>query len=122
MKILFYSSYINGETETIYKYLDTIISKDQIENYRTINALTNRLYKPRDDLSIILLSIYDFEELLDLIINRNLFYDIPIILILPNRERNITSKAYKLRPRFIFYNDNNLIDLKAIMEKLIQKI
>jgi hypothetical protein len=62
------------------------------------------------------------EDLQGLFSIRDLFDDIPMILILPDRKRDTISKGQKLYPRFATYMDGNFSDLALVLAKMLKKI
>lgn len=59
-------------------------------------------------------------DLVDFLSIAELMSDVWIILVLPNRNRDITSKAFLLRPRFLSYADDDFSDTAAVFEKMIE--
>lgn len=64
----------------------------------------------------------DIEELMRIIALQNLFGDIPIILILPDRQKNTIALGHKLRPRFVAYADGDFSDVATVLLKMKDKI
>ncbi len=70
-------------------------------------------------LNIAVLEAQSMEELKDLVALHDLFLDIRVILILPDRERETISNAHKLRPRFLAYTDSDFEPVKVVLNKMI---
>ena len=119
MSVLFFCGNAKGAGEQIQNLIEAKITMDQIERYRTIKNLSNRFRQPRGDLVLMVLLVASQEELVDLLLIRNQFDDIPVILILPDRESVTISKGHKLYPRFISYIDGNFSDLDLVLTKMI---
>jgi len=56
-------------------------------------------------------------DLIELIFKKHLFDDIPIILILPDRNNETISKGLKLYPRFFDYIDSDFSNVALVFFK-----
>jgi hypothetical protein len=61
------------------------------------------------------------KDLVDLLHTKDLFFDIPMILILPDHEQETMNLGFKMIPRFISYGDDNFEDVKVVLEKMIRQ-
>ena len=59
------------------------------------------------------------EELIDIIHIRELFRDIRIVLILPDREESTVAKGHRLYPRFFSYIDSDFKEIAAVLNKML---
>ncbi len=57
-----------------------------------------------------------FSEILSI---SGLFHDVPIILVLPDREAETVAKGHTLYPRFMAYIDGDLTDVAAVLGKML---
>ena len=60
------------------------------------------------------------KELLEIHSMRDLFRDIRIVLILPDRSGDTVSMGFKLFPRFVSYADGNFMDVAAVLNKMLE--
>jgi hypothetical protein len=69
---------------------------------------------------IVVFVIYenDIEKLLTL---RPLFDDIRLILILPDREKNLVALGLGLNPCFVGYSDSDPADIALVLKKIDQR-
>lgn len=84
--------------------------------------LCNRLRQFRNDKMLAIIMAATQEELVDVILIHDLLVDIPIILVLPDREKETISKGTKLHPRFISYMDSDFSDIQAVLEKMVVRL
>ncbi len=119
MSVLFYSTATKGAGKLVKKIIETQVPGEQIEIYRMIERLSNRLHRPRGDLIISVLLAASKEDLLDLLSIYDLLIDIRIILILPDSESDTITKGHKLYPRFVGYADGDLKDVAAVLSKML---
>ncbi len=122
MKILYYTSLNKGAGERLQRIVEPLAEKMDFEIYRSIPGLTLRLTLPKYDVAVAVLLANNKKALLDLLSIRDLLSDIPIILILPDRQYDTVSKGHKLHPRFLSYVDCDFSDVCAVLKKMIANI
>jgi hypothetical protein len=120
MNILFYySEPNNGVDGKLQEVINTIVPKEKTEIYRSIESLSRRLQQPTQNLGIVVLVAGNKEELLEILSIRDLLNNLRIILILPDREVDTIDKGRALYPRFIGYANGHLMDVSAVLEKMV---
>jgi hypothetical protein len=119
VSVLFYSKATKGAGKRGQKIIEAQVPGEQIEIYRTIERLSNRLHQPTYNLDITILLAASKVDLFDLLSIQDLLTDIRIILILPDRESDTISKGHKLYPRFVSYADGDLKDVAAVLSKML---
>ncbi len=122
MELLFYSGKNQQSRERVLNIIRGLVPEKKIGNYTTVENLCNRLRQFRDDKMLAILMAATQEELVDVILIHDLLVDIPIILVLPNREKETISKGTKLLPRFIGYMDSDFSDIQAVLEKMVVRL
>jgi len=121
MELLLYSASKQQAEERIHDIIEGIIPIDDIGICRSIESLSIRLRQFRKNLSLAIILAATQEELVDVLLIRELLDDIPIILILPNRQKEAISTGSKLHPRFISYMDSDFLDVKAVLDKMVSR-
>ncbi len=119
MKVLIYSTSPNGAGKKLQQIIEPLISNQQKEIYKSIEELSQRFRQPLGDKCIGVFLASHQQDLSDLLSIRDLFRDLRIILVLPDREENTTTKGHALRPRFLSYADGDLTDVAAVMSKML---
>jgi hypothetical protein len=113
--------YITATSET-QEWMDAVIkmmpAEASAELYRTIGSLSGRLRRPSEGLTIAVLVAGDRKDLANFISIRDLLFEIPVILILPDRAADITAAGFSLVPRFLTYADGNKSEVGAVLEKM----
>ncbi len=122
MKFLYYTSINNGPGERLRKIIEPRVKEMELEIYRSIPSLSRRLCQPKYDVIGAVLLTGNRKTLLDLLSTREHLSDIPIILILPDSERDTVSKGHKFHPRFLSYVDSDFSDVGAVLKKMIANI
>jgi hypothetical protein len=92
----------------------------EIDVFRTIETLSQRLRQPREEPKIAILLTGSRVDLLDILSIQHLFRDTPIILFAPDNERETVALAHQLRPRFLgdFHTDSAVVP--QVLEKMIK--
>ncbi|MBW2608233.1 MAG: hypothetical protein JRD05_11425 [Deltaproteobacteria bacterium] len=121
MNILFYLPITSEIDARIQEVVEMVKTMAKTEVFRSIENLSKRLRKPADGFTIAVLVAGNKKDLVDLAFIRYLLSDTPIILVLFDREESTTIMGYGLVPRFLTYMDSNLMEVGAVLEKMIQK-
>ncbi|MBL7175664.1 MAG: hypothetical protein ISS66_07535 [Desulfobacteraceae bacterium] len=119
--VLLYIPVIGEANEKIQGVIDKVSPDAKREIIETIEDLSRRLCRPVDRPTIAILAAENKEDLLNIISIRHLLSEIPIILILPDREESTTAMGYTLWPRFLTYVDSNSSELVAVLGKMFDK-
>lgn len=93
--------------------------KREIEVFRTIKNLSQKLRQPKNDHDIAVLLANKKEDLQELVRIDHLLEDLRLILILADREADTIAKAHTLRPRFLTYVDSDFLDVAAVLSKML---
>ena len=120
MNVLFYVPFKSKDNEKIYGLADTVSLSAETKIFENIDDLSRRLCQPADGPSIAVLLAGDKDELADIVSARHLFSEIPVILILSEREESATAMGYRLGPRFLTYADSNLTEVVAVLAKMLE--
>ncbi len=120
MKILLYLPHEDGVGKKLLGIIKELAVNEKIEIYRSIDSLVQRLRKPTYDMDISILIAANKKQLSDLLLIKEEFRDIKIILILPDSESDTISEGHKLYPRFVSYIDSDFNDIEAVLEKMIK--
>ncbi len=119
MNVIFHIPNKNEAGVSIYRIAQMAEVKAKAEIFRDIRDLSHRLSRPADTGTIAVILINNQKDLNNLYSIRHLLSDLPFILILPHREKKMTSIGYDLGPRFLTYMDGNLHEAEAVLEKMI---
>jgi hypothetical protein len=122
MTVFFLSSSKNEARKLLSRILDIIVSPKNIIIIKDSSELEYHLRHRSDNNIVALLQLKNKNELTDIFLLKNLLGNIPIILVLPDRENNTIALGYKLCPRFIAYADSDFLDVASVMIKIKNKI
>ena len=123
MKLLFYMPGTVGAQKWCFEMAKVFSKKADTEIFRNIEDFSNRLRQPGNCIpSIAVLAVSNEYELLNLVSIGDLLSDTRTIIILPDRKKDTIRIGYTLRPRFMTFTDSNLIEIEAVLEKMIENI
>ena len=118
MKLLFYHSQESSQIQNLENLIRSFVSDDTIEEYRSLDALTERLRGPTDNITTAVIVASSMAELKKFYKLRNYFFDLRHIIILPEKDDKMIAVAHKLRPRFISYFENGFNVVSAVLKKM----
>jgi hypothetical protein len=121
MKIILYA---NG-LKTLGKKLKNMIHKQiagtQFKNYNSIEHISQTLRQPLSNVSIMVLLVSSRDELIQFNLMNTLFDNIKVILVLPDRQKDMLELGHKLKPSFISDVNSNLQDIVSVLEQIKKK-
>ena len=120
MNLLLYSTDKKGNGKYLQSVIEELVPENKTEIYRTIDSLSYRLRQPKYDLAVAVLLASSSEDLVELLSIRDLLDDLRIILLLPNRDKDTIKKGHTFRPRFLTYADSNLLNVAAVLSKMLR--
>jgi hypothetical protein len=121
MKLLYYVKTMDGAGKKLHSVIQSLFHLLPIEILRTIESLNRRLRQPVNNFNIAVLLASSKEDLLDLLAIRDLFWNLRIILIIPDRKSETVAMGHMLRPRFLSYADGNFKDVDAVLKKMLER-
>jgi hypothetical protein len=121
MKILYYSSTINGAGEWLQEAIESVVQAEKTEIYRNLESLSQRLRRPTQLPDVSILFANSRADFMDLLPIRDLLLNLRIILILPDGNKETITRGHTLFPRFLTYANSDFKDVAAVLKKMIQK-
>ncbi len=118
MKLLFYSGGNDQNTNKLEAAVHQVIPKRQIELFKKLDDLEERLRMPVEPDSIAVLSVPNREELQKLQQFRGLLTEIYVVLVLPDHKKSTLALAHLLLPRFLSRKDSDFADLIIVLQKM----
>ena len=90
-----------------------------VEFFNAFENLKARLNQVRHDHVIAVLILFDRLELAHVVRFADVLHEVKTILVLPDREPDTIAIGHSLYPRFISYADGDLLDVAAVLEKML---
>jgi hypothetical protein len=122
MKVLLYATEAGEAGERLARIIKTSLDSIDIQVCRSIRSLTQKLCQLKNGFLIAVLVAHNKKELLEILSLKDLFWNLRIILILPNHEKDTISKGHQLYPRFLSYVDSDFKDVAAVLEKMLKHL
>jgi len=91
-----------------------------VESCLDIGSLERCLRKPRDAKTLAVLLTTSKEELQEVLALRSLLNDIPLILILPDRDKDTVAQGHILAPRFLTDLQNSFQEIYEVLSKMLE--
>ncbi len=122
MKVLFYMDTRDGIGERLQRKVETVAPAENLQICRTVECLIQMFRRPLNKPSIAVVLTTSKSELSDILSIRDFLLDVPIILILPDRNKETIAKGFTLYPRFMSYVDGDFNDVAAVLGKMLNRI
>lgn len=122
VELLFYSTIKQGAGARFQSIIEKLVPKEDIGIFRTMESLSSRLHQFPRNMSLAVILAASQKELFELLLIRDCLKDIPLILILPDRESETISKGHKLYPRFISYLDSGFEVFEEVFRTIIGRL
>ncbi|MEA3358256.1 MAG: hypothetical protein U9R17_02445 [Thermodesulfobacteriota bacterium] len=120
MSVLLYAPVSKSIRERYQNEIEKLVPLEEIETYRTKEELSNRLRLPRRDIAVAVLILTDKKELRGILSLSELYRDLRIILLLPDRKKDTIAEGHRLRPRFLGYADSDLMFIVPVLKKMLK--
>ncbi len=121
MKLVVYYGKSEKKGHEIVSSMEDLISGESVEIHATIDGLSNRLRKFCRGQMIVIIITASRNELMNVVLLKDLLTDIPTILILPDHSQETFSKGAKLVPRYVSYIDSDFREIRLVMEKILTR-
>ncbi len=120
MSMLLFFPSKKGTEEYEQRLMDSLPKVENIQICRTIKGLSQRLRQPSFGSLIAVLHASDLDDLKGLVAIGDLLSGIPLILILPDSDRETIRLGHSLFPRFISYVWSDLSNVCAVLSKMLK--
>jgi hypothetical protein len=120
MSLLFFATPSDKTGEAIMQAIKDQLSDESVDLCTTASSLELKLSGDRTDEKAAILVPTDEEELIDIYSMKKLFTRIPVILVLPNRDRFVEAMGYRLRPRLMSHRDVGIMEAMATLRNIVK--
>ena len=91
--------------------------EDRIELFHAAGDIAHRLHGAGDSETVAVLLPADEEELIDIYSVRNSFRSVPVLLVLPNRDKIVEAMGYGLKSRIVCYRESNIVEALSALKR-----
>ena len=88
--------------------------------FRTIEGLSERLHRPIDPETIVVIVASSLGTLSEILPLRRVLKDVRTVVVGPDQDPKTVWVAHQLQPRFLTYTQGYLDDLAAVLRKMIE--
>lgn len=121
MDIVLFSADRKAISTKIQKAFKGLCAGGTMSALTTYEELKSRLEQPETQTTVVLLLINNRDELEQILLLEERLGKYQIVLMLPDRDPETLSLAYKLRPRFISYHDKGYAEVKAVVKNICER-
>ena len=118
MQLLLYSGGESEDNKRLEAAVHSVIPRGQIELFKSLADLGERLRTPVEPDSIAVLSAADQKELRQMQSLRGLLPEIYVVLVVPDRKKSTIELAHLLLPRFLSQKKDDFGDLSKVLDKM----
>ena len=118
MKTVLYTNGIEHVGEKLKNIIHTQVPEMQVKICNSIEHLSQIFRQPLNNVSVVVLMVTTKDELVQFNLMSALFDNIRIILILPDRQKDILALAHKLKTSFVSYIDSDLQDVASVLGQI----
>jgi hypothetical protein len=119
VRLLFYTSKGDSRMKLLGRQLGRL-REITVESCLDIITLERALRKSRLSLILAVLLTTSQEELHEVLKLRPLLEDIPLILILPDKDKDTIAQGHLLAPRFLTYLQNSFHEIYDVLSKMLE--
>jgi len=113
MRVLILAKGSDEVTETV----KTGFPEDRIEVFHAAGDIAHRLYGSRDNETVAVLLPANEEELIDIYSMRNSFRKVPVLLVLPSRDKIVEAMGYGLKSDIVCYRESNIVEALSALRR-----
>ena len=117
MRLFFFGKVTSETSQKLLCEIENSCSPN-IEIFQTVTGLTKRLCQIGEDPDLFIFSPSTNKELSELVAQKELFNDYPIILVLHDHSNSTIHNGHLLMPNFLTFWDSNLTEVAAVLEKI----
>ena len=121
MKVIIYNPLNNETGEKFNQVVNHDIPEEIRENIHSFGELVQKLTKPKECETIIILLIGSQNQLLEISLITHLLQQHKIILILPDQEKETVFKGHQVHPKFLTFIDNGFTDVAEVLKKMMSR-
>jgi hypothetical protein len=118
MNVLLYVP--NSGQDDIRQRIEGLIPEKGLKIYKTFGGLSERLHRSIDPETILIIVACSQEKLSEIFPLRRVLGDVRTVVVAPDQGPKTVSLAHQLRPRFLTYANADLVDLAAVLQKMIK--
>jgi flagellar biosynthesis regulator FlbT len=85
----------------------------------TAGSLALKLSEHRNDQKVAILLPANEEELIDIYSVQDLFHQVPVMLVLPNRDEFVEAMGHRLKPKLMIHKDSSVVKAVSKLHNMV---
>jgi len=122
MSFLFFVTPSDKTGKAIMQAIKTRFPDENVDCCATANSLALKLSEQHNDEKVAILVPADEEELIDIYSMQDLFNGVPVMLVLPKRDKFVEAMGHRLKPRFTIYKDNSVVKASSKLHDMVESL
>lgn len=122
VRFIFFSTQNGKKHKEILGFAKELFFAAEISILSGVEGLSKAIHEPGFDHQIILILAGSSHDLYKILPYRDLLEDRPVIVIVPDSEKDTMTRALSLYPRYIDYIQNDSKDVYLVLKKMVRKI
>ncbi len=118
MKIILYTENRAEMGKKLEKLIQNQLPEIQMDTINSVSHLSRNICRPLNRISVIVIFVTSEKDIARWVGIKSFFDNIRVILVLPDRTRNMVACGLQLHPSFISYSDSDFIDIISVLEKI----
>jgi hypothetical protein len=120
MSFLFFAIPSDKTGNEIMQAIRTQFPDENVDICATAGSLALKLSEHHNDKKVAILVPADEEELIDIYSMENLFRMVPIMLVLPKKDKFVEAMGYGLRPELTIYRDSSISKAVSKLHNMVE--
>ncbi|MBA4395608.1 MAG: hypothetical protein C0407_18815 [Desulfobacca sp.] len=119
MEVFLFSNNRKESEKKLVRAINGIADQHSLEVFHTIETISKRIRQPQKKPALMVILAGSREDLNDLYLLKDLFFNIPLILILPDSDQETRNLGFKLFPRYVSFHGGSFRDVQMVMKKML---
>ncbi len=120
MSILCFATPADRTGKAIMDTLKSELPDEHVDFCTTAGSLALKLTDRRNEEEAAILVPEDEDKLIDIYSMKRLFNRVPVVLVLPNRDRFVEAMGYRLKPRIMCYRDAGIVEAIDTLKDIVK--
>ncbi len=122
MSFLFFVTPSDKTGEAIIQAIKTQFPDESVDLCATAGSLALKLSEDLNEEKVAILVPADEKELIDIYSMQDLFNGVPIMLVLPKRDKFVEAMAYRLKPKLTIYKDSGVAKTSLKLNTMVESL
>jgi hypothetical protein len=120
MSFLFFATPSDKTGNEIVQAIRAQFPDESIDICASPDSLALKLSEHRNDEKVAILVPADEDELIDIYSMQNLLKRVPVMLVLPKKDKFVEAMGYGLRPKLTIYKDSSIVQAVSKLHNMVE--